>query len=95
MNSHSEDAGGQSHGEELEAATGVGVFEMIARSDAAAVAGAGARVRPPPVSISEFKAFMSADGALLYSPVPSMPFSMQASTLIRAQGSFLTLALLS
>ena len=47
------------------ATTGVGIFEMIDREDANAVLDRRRGVRPPPVTVDELKAFMSADGAPL------------------------------
>ena len=45
------------------ATTSVGIFEMIDREDATAILDRRRGVRPPPVTVDEFKAFMSADGA--------------------------------
>ena len=47
------------------ATTGVGIFEMIDREDANVILDRRRGARPPPVTVDELKAFMSADGALL------------------------------
>lgn len=54
---------------ELEAATSVGVFEMIDRSDAPTLARARSGVRPPPISAHEFESFFSLDGAPPFPPL--------------------------
>jgi len=46
------------------ATTGVGIFEMIDREDANVILDRRRGARPPPVTVDELKAFMSADGAL-------------------------------
>lgn len=59
---------------ELEAATSVGVFEMIDRSDAPTLARARSGVRPPPISAHEFESFFSLDGALPFPPLRQAHF---------------------